>query len=105
MKKKVKCKISHVKSEKKGEFGSPWSGLSRFKEDTPIMLGPNKERKEKKEKRKGKKKVKRKKKEKKQKPSTYDLQHKTQNLLQPCNTLNKKKKRMKTRALIPFYSQ
>jgi hypothetical protein len=51
----VKCKISHKKSEKKSEFGNPWSRFLRFKRDTPIVLGPNREREERK-KREGKKK-------------------------------------------------
>lgn len=94
----MKCKISHKKNEKKSEFENPWSGFLRFKKDTPIVLGPNREREEKK-KREGKKK------QKNQKPSTYNLATQTQNLLQPCNTLNKRKKTMRTRALVPFYSQ
>jgi len=40
MKKKVKWKIGHEKSEEKCEFGSPWNESLRFKCDTPIMLGP-----------------------------------------------------------------
>ncbi len=39
MKKRVKCKTCHGKSEE-GEFGSPWSGFPRLKKGTPIMLGP-----------------------------------------------------------------
>jgi hypothetical protein len=62
------------------------------------MLGPNRQRE-------GKKIIKREEKQKKQKPSTYNLATQTQNLFQPCNTLNKRKKRMKTRAPVPFYSQ
>jgi len=34
----VKCKTCHGKSEKKGEFGSPWSESLRFKCGTPIAL-------------------------------------------------------------------
>ncbi len=41
MKKKVKCKTGHGKSEEKGEFGSPWSGFLGFKGGTPIMLITN----------------------------------------------------------------
>ncbi len=35
----VKCKTSHEKNEKKGEFGNPWSESLGFKCGTPIMLG------------------------------------------------------------------
>jgi hypothetical protein len=41
LKKKVKCKIGHGKSEEKGEFGSPWTGFKGLKGRTLIMLGPN----------------------------------------------------------------
>jgi len=68
----VKCKISHKKNEKKSEFENPWSGFLRFKKDTPIVLGPNREREEKK-KREGKTKTK--------KSKTLNLQ--------PCNTNTK----------------
>jgi len=40
MKKRVKHKTHHRKSEEKGEFGSPWSESLRFKCDTLIMFGP-----------------------------------------------------------------
>jgi hypothetical protein len=40
MKKKVKWKIGHGKSEEKGEFGNPWSECLGFRCDTPIVLGP-----------------------------------------------------------------
>jgi hypothetical protein len=39
MKKKVKCKTNHGKSEE-GEFGSPWGESLRFKCGTLIMLEP-----------------------------------------------------------------
>jgi hypothetical protein len=41
--KELKCKTSHGKSEKKCEFGSPWSESLGFKCNTPIMLGPPKQ--------------------------------------------------------------
>jgi hypothetical protein len=41
MKKKVKCKTCHEKSEKKGEFGSPSNESLYFKEGTLIMFGPD----------------------------------------------------------------
>jgi hypothetical protein len=41
MKKKVKCKIDHGKSEEKSEFGNPWRESIGFKCDTPIMFGLN----------------------------------------------------------------
>ncbi len=40
MKKRVKYKTNHGKSEEKGEFGIPWSGFPRLKGATPMMLGP-----------------------------------------------------------------
>jgi hypothetical protein len=32
--------MGHGKNEEKGEFGNPWSGFTRLKGGTPIMLGP-----------------------------------------------------------------
>ncbi len=37
-------KIISFDMRKKVEFGSPWNGFIGFKRDTPIMLGPNRER-------------------------------------------------------------
>jgi hypothetical protein len=41
VKKRVKCTTGRGKSEKKSEFGSPWSGFPRLKGGTPIMFGPS----------------------------------------------------------------
>jgi hypothetical protein len=40
MKKRMKHKTHHRKSEEKDEFGSFWSESFGFKCDTPIMLAP-----------------------------------------------------------------
>jgi hypothetical protein len=36
----MKCKISHWKSEVKGEFGNPWTESLKFKCGIPIMFIP-----------------------------------------------------------------
>jgi hypothetical protein len=39
MKKRVKLKIGHGKSEEKNEFGNPWTESLGFKCGTLVMLG------------------------------------------------------------------